>query len=370
MKLHGSSILVSSALLGSLMFSACSKSSNSGGSGQNFTDVETSVISDFVNKTALPQYASLVSAGTDLNSNITILVSTPTDANLLAAQTSWKTMRTAWERCEGFLIGPVESNDYDPNSDTWPTDYKQMDSLLSSNNALTLADVQVLPQTLRGYHPIEYLIFGEGGSRKASELDARKKLYLASLSADLLNNDVKPLQASWTTGSPSYSQAILTAGPSNTQYSTRQAFFLDVAGDNGMAGICNEVGQPNEDGKMYNPYISKDSSLAESPYSGNSLIDFKNNIVGAQQVYLGLNGGAGIKDLVAAKNKDLDNRIQAAFTSAINSFDNISGSDNMRFELAIFDRPTQVVATMTQLNALQTLLETDLINFIKQYVKD
>jgi predicted lipoprotein len=250
-----------------------------------------------------------------------------------------------------------------------------MDSLLnSSSNPLGVTDVQHLLPTLRGYHPIEYLLFGEGGTRKASELDARKKLYLSSLSADLLNNNVKPLQTSWTTASSpsslSYSQAILQAGPNNTIYASRQAFFLDVCGDNGMAGICNEVGQQNEDGKMYNPYFSKDSSLAESPYSGNSLTDFKNNILGAQQVYLGINGGKGIKDLVAAKNKDLDNKIQTAFTSAVNSFDNISGTDNMRFELAIFNRPTQIVATMSQLNALQTLLENDLVNFVKQYVKD
>ena len=67
--------------------------------------------------------------------------------------------------------------------------------------------------------------------------------------------------------------------------------------------------------KMYEPYIDKDSTITESPYSDNSLIDFRNNIIGAQNVYLGLNGGKGVKDLVAAKNKDLDNQIQTQFTT-------------------------------------------------------
>ncbi|MHA4810524.1 imelysin family protein [Flavitalea flava] len=349
--------------------SSCSKSSTTDNS-QSFVSIETDVINNFVNNTALPQYQALVTAGTNLNTSITTLNTNPTDVNLQAAQASWKAMRTIWERCEGFLIGPVESGDYDPNTDTWPTDYRQMDSLLTSANPLAETDIQNLPQTLRGYHPIEYLIFGEGGSRKASELDARKKQYLVSLSADMLNNNVKLLLSDWTSAPINYANSILTAGTGNTVYSSKQAFFLDLAADNGMAGICNEVGQQNEDGKMYNPFFTKDSSLAESPYSGNSLIDFKNNIVGVQQVYLGLNGGKGIKDLVAAKNKDLDNKIQAAITAAVNSFDNISGADNMRFELAIFQRRTQIQTTMTQLNALQTLLETDLVNFIKQYVKD
>ena len=362
------SLYITAAFVGGLAISSCSKSSGSG-STESFTTVETDVITNFVNNTALPQYDSLLVRGTTLNNNIVTLNSTATDANLQTAQTSWRNMRTVWERCEGFLIGPVESEDYDPNSDTWPTDYHQMDSLLTSSNPLSVTDVQNLPQTLRGYHPIEYLIFGEGGARKASELDARKQQYLLSLSADLLNNNVKPLHDSWTSGT-NYAQSILTAGAGNAVYASKQAFFLDIVGDNGMAGICNEVGQQNEDGKMYNPYITKDSTLAESPYSGNSLTDFKNNIIGVQQVYMGLNGGKGIKDLVAAKNKDLDNKIQAAITAAVNSFDNISGANNLRFEEAIFQNRNAIATTMGLLNTLQALLEDDLTNFVKTYVKD
>lgn len=362
-------IFLSSITLYCLALSACSKSSDSGTATQSFTQTESDVINQFVSKTALPQYNDLASAGISLDANISILNTTTTDANLQAARASWKSMRQVWERTEGFLIGPVESNDYDPNSDTWPTDYKQMDSLLASSNPLGVTDVQHLPQTLRGYHPIEYLIFGEGGSRKASELDARKKKYLTSLSADLKNN-VAALYNDWTEAPVNYAVMITNAGPADNVYSSRQAFFLDITGDNGMAGICDEVGKQNESGKMYNPYYSTDSTLAESPYSGTSLNDFKNNIIGAQQVYLGLNGGKGVKDLVAAKNKDLDNKIQAAFTSAINSFDNISGSDSMRFEVAIYRRRPAVLATMTQLNALQSLLANDLTDFIKTYVKD
>jgi putative iron-regulated protein len=363
-------ILLSCAILYSMSLSACSKSSDSSSSAESFTTIEGDVINNFVNNTALPQYNSLFATATTLNANIDTLSNNPTDANLATARTNWRAMRSVWERCEGFLLGPVESYDYDPNSDTWPTDYHQMDSLLASSNPLTVTDVQNLPQTLRGYHPIEYLIFGVGGTRMVSQLDTRKKQYLVSLAADLLNNDATPLLLSWTSAPVNYGQAILTAGAGNTVYSSRQAFFLDVVGDNGMAGICNEVGEQDQAGKIYNPYITRDSTLSESPYSGNSLADFKNNIIGLQQVYMGLNGGKGIKDLVAAKNKSLDNQIQTAIASAVSSFDNISGANNERFEEAIFDRRTQIQTTMTQLNTLQSLLANDLTNFITQYVKD
>jgi putative iron-regulated protein len=362
-------IIIPAIIFIGLLLAACNKSNNNTQPTTSFVTLEQQVITDFVNNTGLPQYDSLVSVATALNTSITNLQANQTDANLQTAQTAWKRIRTVWEQCEGFLIGPVEAYDYDPNTDTWPTDHTQIDSLLASNNPLQVADIENLQQNLRGYHPIEYLIFrnGEYQARTASSFTQRELQYLVSLSSDVLNNNVQPLLQSWISSPVNYQQAILTAGTSGNQvYATKLSFFLDITGDNGMAGICNEVGEPDPDGKMYAPYINKDSTITESPYSDNSLIDFKNNIIGAQNVYLGLNGGKGMKDLVAAKNKSLDNQIQAQFAATINSFNNITE----RYEQAIFDQRVQVQQTLTQLQTLQSLLANDLTNFLKENVKD
>ena len=325
----------------------------------NTSTTEEKVINDFTNNTALPQYSNLVSAAVSLNSSIQTLNSSTTDANLANAQAAWKNVRSVWEQCEGFLIGPVEDNDYDPNTDTWPTDYTQMDSLLASTNTLEITDVEMLPQTLRGYHPIEYFIFGIGSAKKASEITPRQIKFLLSLSGDLLNNNIQQLYQSWANGN-GYAQQITTAGKGSTVYPTRQSLFLTIAGS--MSDICNEVGAE----KMFDPYAAKDSFLTESPYSGNTLIDFKNNIIGVRNVYLGLNSGAGIRDLVASKNKSLDNQIQSQLTSAINSFDNITE----RYEEAIFTQRVQIEQTMQQLATLKDLIDTNLGDFIKQNVTD
>ena len=113
----------------------------------------------------LSQYSDLTNAATDLNTKITALNNDATDANLAAAQTSWRSLRTVWEQCEGFLFGPVEDNEYDPQMDTWPTDQTNLILYLSSNNALELTDIEALPYNLRGFHPVEYLIFGEHGKK-------------------------------------------------------------------------------------------------------------------------------------------------------------------------------------------------------------
>lgn len=342
-----------------LLFASCHKAS-SPDTATDFATLEETVITDFTNNVALAQYSNLTSAAVALNGAIATLNTSTTDANLLAAQTAWKNMRNTWEQCEGFLFGPVEDNDYDPNTDTWPTDYTQMDSLLASNNDLDRADVQNLPQTLRGYHPIEYIIFGVGGSRAAASLTAREKKYMVSLAEDLLYNNVQPLYDSWVSGSSSYAQQVLNAGKGSTQFEKRQDLFIALV--SGMSDICSEVGE----GKMFEPFTAIDSTITESPYSGNTLIDFKNNVIGLRNVYLGLNGGKGIKDLVASRNKNLDNQIQNQITAAINSFDNIT----VRFEKAIYDQRTQVQNTMTQLGTLKDMLDNDLKNFIMENVQD
>jgi predicted lipoprotein len=343
----------------SISLSGCNKATPTNG-GVDLPTLEQNVIDDFVNNTVTVQYQNLVNDGTDLNNSLAILNTNTTDANLQVAQASWKKLRRTWEQCEGFLFGPVEDNDYDPNTDTWPTDYTQMDSLLASNNPLQPNDIKNLKQSLRGYHPIEYIIFGVGGSRSAASLTAREKLYMTALSADALNNNIQPLYDSWFQLPDNYSDQIILAGKGSKQFASRQELFLVMA--SALSDICEEVGG----GKMYEPFVARDSTICESPYSGNTLSDFKDNIVGVRNVYMGLNTGLGIKDLVSVRNKNLDNQIQSQMESAINSFDNIT----VRFERAIFEQRQQVQLTMNQLESLKDLLENELKTFIQTNIKD
>src|SRR5262245_58279805 len=102
---------------------SCKKSDS--GSGEDFNTTEQAVLTNFTSNVAVGGYKSLDDAATTLNNAIQALNTNATEANLTTARTAWKNMRHVWEQCEGFLFGPVEDNDYDPNMDTWPTDYVQ-----------------------------------------------------------------------------------------------------------------------------------------------------------------------------------------------------------------------------------------------------
>jgi putative iron-regulated protein len=344
-------------IIATTIFAGCHKSHDD--TPDTFPATEQTVLNEFTEDVAISQYTDLTGAANDLNTKITALNSDATDANLIAAQTSWKTLRTVWEQCEGFLFGPVEDNEYDPQMDTWPTDANQFDSLLTSSNNLDVADIELLPYNLRGFHPVEYLIFGDHGSRTAASLTARQKKYMVSATTDIVNI-CGSLYASWTEAPTNFAQQVKTAGNGSTVYSTKQEAFMAIVG--AMQGICEEVG----DGKMKEPFDAKDPKIVESPYSGNSTKDFKNNITGLQTVYLGRNGSAGITDLVTLRNKSLDTKLKSQITAAVNSFDNIT----MPYEDAILNQRSTVQQTMNAVTTLSETIEEELLPFIQQQVKD
>ncbi|MDR3681898.1 MAG: imelysin family protein [Flavipsychrobacter sp.] len=341
---------------------SCKKSS----SNPSTAVTETQVLTDFVQKLALPEYANLQVKATALNNAVLVLNASPTSANLAAAQQAWRDTRTAWETCEGFLFGPVEDFNYDPNTDTWPVDYHELDSLIANSPNLDVNVVQNLISSLRGYHPLEFILWGQSGNATVDSITAQQKQYMVALSQDILNN-IDSLNYSWSATGGNFQKQVLLAGAGATRYTSHQDAFLAIVG--AMSDICNEVGQQATGGKLYDPYSTRDSFQTESPFSHNSMADFKNNIIGAQDAYLGTyNGvqGASISNLVSANNISLDNTIKQQFTTAINALNNV----NITFETAIFLQRTQLLSAMTALNTLQATLDGPLKVHIQTYVKD
>jgi uncharacterized iron-regulated protein len=181
---------------------------------------------------------------------------------------------------------------------------------------------------------------------------------MAALIDDISSNNVQQLYNDWF-GAADYKSQVLTAGKGSTEFSSRKALFLNMV--SAMADICGEVAG----GKMKEPFDAYDSTITESPYSSNTLIDFKNNIIGLQNVYMG-NGGKGLHDLVAAKQSALDQQIQAKISAALISFDQITE----RYEQAIYTQRIQVKNTMDLLDDVNDLLENDLTDFINTNIKD
>ncbi len=320
------------------------------------------VISDFVNKIALPQYCELQTRATALHAAVVALNTASSNTSLVAARGAWQDVRACWERCEGFLIGPVEDDNYDPNMDTWPVDYLQLDSFTAYNTSFSAAALQAQSQSLRGFHPLEFILWGRSGNVTVDSIFAKQKQYMVALSEDILQT-VSGLSSSWAATGGNFQAQMLTAGSGSTRFVTRKDALLAIVA--GMSDICDEVGS----GKIYDPYNEYDSTKTESPFSHNSITDFINNITGAQSVYLCSaygQKGASISALIAAKNLALDNKLKQQFTAAINSLGNVSVS----LETAIYTQRTQLQNAMQAISDLQATLDGSAKPFIQTYITD
>lgn len=341
----------------------CKKDDVSNNNTNTGATVEQNVLTDFAGVVVNPDYQDIQAKAQIMNNAIIALSTSATQANLDAARTAWKNTRAAWESCEGFLFGPVEDNSYDPTMDDWPVNQVDLDNLINSSNPLQLADITPLETTLKGFHAIEYVIFGVGGTRKAADITPRQMLYVTSLAQSLYNTTTQ-LRNSWDPTQGNYTAEVVNAGKGSTRYKTRKDVFLALVGS--MADICNEVA--NE--KMQTPLVKQDSTLDESSFSHNSVTDFKNNITGVLNAYVcqynGVSGHSSLSQLVAAKNASLDSKIQQQVNAAISSFSQITTT----YEKAIYSQKTQVKNVQTAIQALKATIEGDLTDFINANVKD
>ena len=349
-------------MMAAAVFSGCSKNDSNDTSAADFETTKNAGISDFVNVVAMPGYAELKAKSEVLSTSINALNTSATEANLAAAKAAWRDMRSTWEKCEGFLFGPVEDNDYDPATDTWPVDYVELDATIANtSNTFDAANMEGLPNAVKGYHPLEYILWGQNGNRTAASITARQKLYMAGLAAHL-NSKATALYNSWLTSGGNYAAVFLNAGRGSVLFPKKRDAYTALA--TGISDICGEVG----DGKMKEPYDAMNPLIVESPFSGNSVTDFKNNIIGAYNVYLcKFNAdGTGLENLVRAKNTALDAELQAKFNAAITSFNSIT----VPYEQAIISQRTQCGAAMAAINALADAVDNKLKPFIVQYITD
>ena len=135
---------------------------------------ERQAIDNFVNDVVLDIYSRLDAESQTLLDAVLIFILEPSDANLLAARAAWVRTRVPWEESETALFGPVDFRGFDPALDTWPVNRTDLEAVLSSGADLSSANVANFDPSVKGFHTIEYLLFGDGGSQTAGGFDDRR----------------------------------------------------------------------------------------------------------------------------------------------------------------------------------------------------
>jgi predicted lipoprotein len=342
-----------------LLLGACKKEAS-----EEITDnasTRQAILTDISSNVISATYSDMSTHANELYSRVTNLQSNPTQGQLNSCREEWRNVRAAWEQSEGFLFGPVSSDNIDPRIDSWPVNHIDLDSILASTVEFTPEYIDQLQDALKGFHPVEYLLFGVDGTKTAAQLSPRELSFMVAL-CDNLNQLCAQIASNWQTSTNnSYIAAFKTAGNGSQVYATQREAFEELV--NAMIGICDEVAG----GKISEPFEAQDPSLEESPYAQNSLNDFRHNLLSVQNIYLGTysTNGKGLEDFVSVYNLSLDSQIKQDINQAIASLDAITDP----FGIAITSQATLVSNAITRIKTLKTTLEEQLLPLIQQRIQ-
>ncbi len=274
------------------------------------------VLENIVDKVIVPTYTSLADNTEALEKTLNGLTpSTITQAQINSACEEFKAARQYWERSEAFLMGAASDFDVDPTIDSWPLNR----TLLVNYFKNGMNDDMLDDATILGFHALEFILFRNGQPRKVAEFQGKdtyknfenitgaQELTYAQTICTLLKNRTFQLQVAWdgganasrlavvkaaglkyaTTNGLSFGDNLKKAGVSGgkSTFATLKSAIAQVLSDDegSCVGICNEVGTA----KIANPFANGDVSYVESPYSYNSIADFRDNIRSIRNIWLG-----------------------------------------------------------------------------------
>ena len=366
-----SSLLMRSlAMMGLMVFTACSSSSDdkkqdvpqptpSPSSEVTIQDAEyDAIINQYVDNVVLPTYNDLKAKNSALYQAVVAFGDAPSDANFKAICDAWLTAREPWESSK--LLESQQWNDM-----KWTGDYDEDDEAIAA------------AQNVRGFHTLEFLAFRDGQARtlndKAADGEAANAVYNAGNAtawaqymrntAQLLVDDVTTLCDAWNNGYAekfkSHNGGDFTSGLSCVEQLIDGC--IDIAGEVGQA----KIGDP------YDLYVSGKTNEAlyavESWYSWHSRDDYTNNIYSIRNAYYGSRDGSinknSLSSLVAKYDSSLDADVKKAIEDAAKAIQTIP----QPFRNNINSKEAQ--AAMEACAELSDILENELKPFLINHTK-
>lgn len=351
-------IFILSAIVIGSFFTNCS---------DNDADTDTDPIVNTLNQEILTNISVSVITETykDIYDNAEVLETAVSNftlgdaTNLEAIKKAWQKTRAPWEKSEGFLYGPVDTEGIDPAIDSWPVDINAINNALNSTKTINSALLESNNEA-RGFHTIEYLVWGLKGQKTADDFTPREIEYLKAATQNL-KEKTKALYFGWLRSEGDFAGNFINASQPGSAYVSQKAAFQEIV--EGMVTIADEVANGKIETPLNGNGGSPKPSAEESRFSNNSKLDFANNIKSIQNIYLGTytgNPGKGISTIVGMHDKALDDNMKAAINDAIIAIESIPGT----FTDAIVNDREAVAQAQQKVTKVMTLLEDDVVKLI------
>jgi uncharacterized iron-regulated protein len=338
------------------------------------------VLVSFVEHTIKPTYKALAEAALVMRAANEALKTNPSDATMQAASDAWMDARVKWEISEAFLFGPVgeQALDIDGHIDSWPLELEDIRREIDKGT-LTGREAWQKEGEVIGFHVTEYLLYRNGQTRPASDLNANELSYLTA-ATDALVWDCVLAYVAWV-GEDNVPAAMKTVfrenpdvvahladNPSYMNFATRltnatgypsmAAAMSEIA--SGAAEIAGEVGAV----KIAEPYEERNTNKVESWYSWHSLDDYTNNILSIKNAYLGgiddnTRQSGSLSAYIVARDPSLDADVKSKIEDCIVKIKAIGNNGQYSFYEVVRDQTNapQVQAAEKACDELRLLFE-------------
>lgn len=315
---------------------------------ENLTNMAENVI--------VKTYEDLANKAEALHTEALNFQSNKSASTLDQVKQAWRSTREPWEQSEGFLFGPVHDLGIDPAIDSWPVNVVDMDALIddtANHPTITESVIDTQVNEAKGFHLIEYLLWGIDGDKEVGDFTDREIEYLVA-ACENLKIKTTSLYTAWDSSGDNYVANFLNFGGSY-KYASEKNALEDIT--SGMIAIADEVAT----GKIETPLNGDDGSgfdptQEESRFSHNSKLDFSNNIKSISNTYNGTynTDGKGISDVIATLNASLDTQFKQELIDAIDAIDNITGT----FTSAIENNRAEVENAQEKVSQVQETLQS------------
>lgn len=334
--------------IGTLMtlgMTACAGSGSSGSANTCTTPAAATATVEHYAAGVYASYQAMLTTAQSMKSAVDAFLASPSTGTLATARAAWLTARDSYGETEvfRFYAGPIdaETGGVEGRLNAWPMDESYVDYVVDGANILMNGIIQgtaTLDATTlaalneqggeqnvaTGWHAIEFLLWGqdhsdtgpgdrpftdfvEGPSGTGGNQD-RRRTYLQVVT-NLLVADLQSVADQWTPNQANYRQSFV-ANPS-------------VALLRMLTGMGSLSGAELSGERMSVAYNRRDQEDEHSCFSDNTHNDFRANIRGIQNVWLGrypdLANGAGLDALVAAQDAALASQMTSQVVTSVSA---------------------------------------------------
>ena len=328
---------------------------------------------------AYAMYSKSLASAQAMDAAIDRFVAAPSAVRLDAAKRAWLLARDDYGLTEiyRFYDGPIDNEADGPEGliNAWPLDEAYIDYVEGNANAGVVnnpADYPVIDSALivsineeggeanvsTGWHAIEFLLWGQDmnddgpGLRPLEDYTTnpnadRRATYLA-VASDTLIGHLQDMVNAWAPGGGNY-----------------RASFLAAAPDEALRRIITGIGEMSRGElageRMTVAYEARSQEDEHSCFADNTTADIIANARGVQIVYSGDYGsvaGVGIKDVVAAEDADLAQRLEDQIRRSVSLAQAIPAPFDQHLREGVSDASAGRQAVLAAIRALETQTDT------------